>query len=82
MDDASLDPYSDLWDGSDPDWVILPSSDGDDDGGLPYNRRTGVAALICDDDLAAAVLRTMRAHGVPVVQLGPLTDQVARDQSL
>ncbi|MEU5944137.1 hypothetical protein ABZ793_01065 [Micromonospora sp. NPDC047465] len=70
MNAGSLDAYSDLWDGSDPDWVILPS-DGNDDGGLPYNRRTGVAALMCDDDLAAAVLRNMRAHGVPVVEYPP-----------
>jgi len=64
----SLDSFSHLWNGSDPDWVIVAGSDGNDDGALPYNLRTGMTELICDDRLADAVLRVMRDHGVPVVQ--------------
>ncbi|MBF5034036.1 hypothetical protein IRY44_30210 [Micromonospora sp. ANENR4] len=81
MDPASLGPYAHLWDGSDPDWIIL-STDADDDAGSPYNRRTGMVELICDDLLAAAGLRTMRSHGVPTVQLDSLGDQAAGKQSL
>ncbi|MEV4462568.1 hypothetical protein AB0J51_02985 [Micromonospora echinofusca] len=82
MDPASLGPYTHLWDGSDPDWIILSIPDTDDEAGSPYNRRTGMVELICDDLLAAAVLRTMRSHGVPTVQLDSLDDQAAGKQSL
>lgn len=71
-----------LWDGSDPNWVVLSISDTDDDAGSPYNRRAGMVELICDDLLAAAVLRTMRSHGVPTVQIDALGDQAAGNQFL
>jgi hypothetical protein len=69
-----------LWDGSDPDWVVSLDPDGRIDQGLPVNRRTGHALVICEnDDLAAAVVRAMRAHGVPVVSAESLRERTGRD---
>lgn len=67
MDAEALRSYAYLWDGSDPEWVVAMTSN-EAEGGLPYHRGRKSVLLICEDDeLAAAVVRTMLAHGVPVV---------------
>ena len=75
MDPALLDEHAHLWDGSDPDWVILKGSRTD----LPYRRGTGMISVICDDELSAALLHAMRSHGVPVIQ--SIGDDPGRDRS-
>jgi len=69
-----LSSHAHLWDGSDPDWVILAVSNQDDDG-MPYNRRTGMTMLICDDEELAGVLDAMRSHGVPTVREIPSSER-------
>ncbi|MFE9694530.1 hypothetical protein [Micromonospora sp. NPDC005806] len=64
-----------------PDWVIL-ATPGDDDAGVSCNRRTGMVELICDDEVAAAVPRTVRTNGARVVQLSSPDVEVTRDQPL
>jgi hypothetical protein len=69
MDDEELRSYAYLWDGSDPEWMVALTSDGAD-AGLPYHcGRKSVLLVDEDDELAAAVVRAMLAHGVPVVDL-------------
>jgi hypothetical protein len=64
----TMNDYAYLWDGTDPGWVVLGDPDRPDNQDLPFNRRTGMAMVICeDDDLSGAVLCAMRAHGLPVV---------------
>ena len=58
-----LDEYKDLWDGSDPAWVLVIAGEAEDDV-LIFHLEQKTVAMIDDEAKKAAVVARMRERGV------------------
>jgi hypothetical protein len=73
MSDEDLAEYRNLWDGSEPGWVLVRSAE-DPDSFLIYNERTRFGWLVEDDDKQKRVVERMLREKVPVLDQIPPGD--------
>jgi hypothetical protein len=64
MNDNLLAGYSYLWDGSEPEWVLLSGPDG---GYCVFHKTNHVICIIESDDLNEAVCKKMLEEGCEIL---------------
>jgi hypothetical protein len=73
MNEKDLEKYSYLWDGSDPDWVLLRAPEVA--GGLcVYNKNGRALLLVESSDLNMALCEELKRNGVEILE-NPLPGQ-------